>query len=368
MNEWRDRTGLPRVEEPARSSEFLTLINEGDSDNEEGNWYSDLNEMGEEERRAYELVLGGEEDGEEPLMEEDEDFATARTNTTVQKGMGPGNTINLQHILPRNVPAQQSQSGRPAYPVRPQVVSPTAIGFDASQMPSHPGLPNGIHTMYEPNGHPHGHSHSLPVHPNFVAASTFPLGIPNGDGQMEKVANAGWNNAMFQSQNTQPQWAHQLPAGVNTQHGLFTPPGTANSAIGNDPPSPLGLANPFANSHALLSNLQQQQQQQQQHSSMMGHSGHMGHVYASPELDDASSVSSAEGNAANNMNGRRTSGGSCSPPHSATGGMPDGFGRKLSSGAGGGLSMGVGINVQHQRVGPQWGTPPAAQVGMMAMM
>lgn len=67
LNEWRDRTHSgPRIEEPARSAEFISLIN----------LHEDV-EQGEEERRAY--AMRDAEDAEEDMGDlDEEDMGRAR--------------------------------------------------------------------------------------------------------------------------------------------------------------------------------------------------------------------------------------------------------------------------------------------------
>ncbi|TDL14927.1 hypothetical protein BD410DRAFT_845616 [Rickenella mellea] len=334
LNEWRDRSGLPRVDEPARAPEFLNLLSLGESelggtDGSGENWWenSALDEMGEEERKAYELVMGAsqEEDGEDGIEQGGEEDEYARgivmmKNANSHQHAGalaaPG-SVNLQHILPRGVPPQHMHNGmmqqhqhqhqqhqqhqQHHHHHAPAIASPTGLGFDPGHMGGHPAIHGGVNTMYEPNGHPHPHSHALPVHPNFMHAA---------DSDVEKVA--AWNAQLYNALGhgggvSQAQWAHQLPAGPpqqqqqhhgNNTHVLFTPPGTAGSNASNEGHSPHPLVT--AQAQVFLSNLHQQQQRM--HIPAIGH----GHVYTSPERDDASSVGSVDGTS-------RSSGGSPQP-------------------------------------------------------
>ena len=72
-NEWRDRAGLPRIEEPPRTQEFVALVAMGAEDGAqdgEGWWDAPgMGEMGEEERRAYELVMRGGQDEDDDGMD-----------------------------------------------------------------------------------------------------------------------------------------------------------------------------------------------------------------------------------------------------------------------------------------------------------
>jgi len=200
------------------------------------------------------------------------------------------------------------------------------------------------------HSYPHGHSHALPVHPDFASA------VHGMDDKLAAAAAAaGWGHpGMYQQHQqqqhqqaiAQPQWAHQLPPQLSQQqqtHGMFTPPGTAGSTTSNGNVSPIPT-------------------QQQQHFALaqgngaqaflpglLPHSplGH-GHVYASPELDDVSSVGSGGGAA-------RSVGGSPQPaPAFDLGAVVNGgaYGRRPS------LSLNVASPVG---AGGQWGVSPPAQ-------
>lgn len=277
LNEWRARAGLPRVEEPPRSPEFLNLISPQDIEGAGGvgGWDGDrLGEMGEEERRAYELALqGGEDDG---IEDGDDDFV--RMNPAFKAPPAPVASQNAGQINQLGLQQQLSFS--------------RGIAFDG--MPSHPALSAGVNTMYEPNGLPHGASHALPVHPDFAVHAQ-----QIGHDKLANWAAAQGQNqnqmGMFLSQQTQQQqWAQQLAA---AGAGSFTPPVSAGG-----PNSPMG-GNPFF--------LQQQQAGQQQ-------------MFASPDLDDASSVGSADG-----IGGRGSVGGS-PVPFDVSGNAGVAYGRKPS--------------------------------------
>jgi len=203
--------------------------------------------------------------------------------------------------------------------------------------------------MYEPNGHPHGHSHALPVHPDFASA------VHGMDDKLAAAAAAaGWGHpGMYQQHQqqqhqqtiAQPQWAHQLPPQLSQQqqtHGMFTPPGTAGSTTSNGNVSPI----PTQQQHFALA---QGNGAQAFLPGLLPHSplGH-GHVYASPELDDVSSVGSGGGAA-------RSVGGSPQPaPAFDLGAVVNGgaYGRRPS------LSLNVASPVG---AGGQWGVSPPAQ-------
>lgn len=320
LNEWRDRAGLPRVEEPARSPEFFALVNAGEGGEGgsgegggggEGWWAAPgLGEMGEEERRAYELVVRGQQDEEDEGMEGDEEEYVAAVAVAARAGGGNfgkmGNNVNngannnnnniaLQHIAPRFQQQQQQQqqmSFSRSNSNSGSIGGPgPALGFEG--MPSHPALGAGVHTMYEPNGHPHGASHALPVHPAFDQhhhqhQSHHSQHSQHQHSQEQEKLAWGMNNGLYGSAIAQPQWAHQVQVNHHTHghsHGhaqqqnaqaLFTPPGTAGSTTGGGGGAPSPVNFTLGSSVGSLGAL-----------------GH-GHVYASPELDDASSVGSVE--------------------------------------------------------------------------
>lgn len=277
LNEWRARAGLPRVEEPPRSPEFLNLISPQDIEGAGGlaGWDGDrLGEMGEEERRAYELSMQDQE--EDGFDDGDGDYVRMNpafkgpAAPTVPSAPNPGQ-INQMSALQQQQRQQQLSFAR-------------GMNFDG--MPSHPALSSGVNTMYEPNGLPHGASHALPVHPDFAMHAQ----------QMAQEKMNGWGAqgqnqiGLFLGQQAQQQWATQQLAVAGATN--FTPPVSAGGAG-----SPLG-GNPF------FAQQQQQAPSQQQ-------------MYTTPELDDASSVGSAEGMA---------HGGS-------TGGSPGPFDARVSAGA-----------------------------------
>lgn len=353
LNEWRDRAGLPRVEEPPRSPEFFALMNAGAEGAEgegggEGWWAAPgLGEMGEEERRAYELVVRGQQDEEDEGMEgEEEEYVAAVAARAGNFGKigaanaNANNNIALQHIAPRFQQQQQQQQQQQMSFTRSNggSIGGPALGFDG--MPSHPALGAGVHTMYEPNGHPHGASHALPVHPAFdqhhhqhQSHHHHHQSQQHSQHSQEQEKLAwGMNSGLYASAIAQPQWAHQVQVGHHAHahgHGqqnaqaLFTPPGTAGSANGGGAPSPVNFT--------LGSGVG------------VGSLGH-GHVYASPELDDASSVGSVE------RGGSGSVGGGSPGPHGGGGSqgsfdmMAGMYGRKPSLSLDVGVGAGAGWN------------------------
>ncbi|THG98278.1 hypothetical protein EW145_g7452 [Phellinidium pouzarii] len=261
LNEWRARASLPRIDEPTRSQEFLTLISPqdiegvGGMDSADGagpgeRWWDaeGLGEMGEEERRAYELVM---QDGEEENAGEDGEEDFVRMNPAFKSpASAPPANVSASQVHPLGVMQQRQQQQQ-------QLSFARGVAFEG--MPSHPGLAVGVHTMYEPSGHPHGVSHALPVHPDLTAMQLSHEKLVDV-WAVQQQAQASLLLAQ-QAQAQVPQW---VPGGGSSDH--FTPPGTAGGAG-----SPLG-GHPFF--------LQQT---------------HVQHMYPSPDMDDSSSVGSGDG-------------------------------------------------------------------------
>jgi hypothetical protein len=179
-NEWRARVGLPRLEEPARSTEFMGLINPQETERTGGNgsWETteSLGEMGEEDSRAYEMAAQ-EEDG----MDGDEDdfvrmqpqpAATISTGAVPSdessKGpMSAGPALNQNVVSQQQQRVQQQQQQVPSVPqMNFACASNSANSFD---MPIHPGLASGTQATCEPSGHQHGVSRASPAHSDFQA-------------------------------------------------------------------------------------------------------------------------------------------------------------------------------------------------------
>ena len=232
LNGWRGRSGLPRVEEPVRAPECLELLGLGDSE-----FWEDgeaLNEMGEEERRAYELVMGGSQDDDaddglpEPIEEEDLVRGPAISATTHLNKMqafvgGAPASTNPNLVATSAAPTAptslntrvQTQPPPPhlsmhsvlrgaASTSMPNLPTPQVLTFDSGLI-SHPAIHSGVNTMYEPNGHPHGHSYNLPVHPNFSATSMY------GMDATDKVAAWSAHQHQIFTMSQQPQ--QQTPPG-----------------------------------------------------------------------------------------------------------------------------------------------------------
>lgn len=250
LNEWRIRANLPRLEEPTRTPEFHNLINPQDIEGVNrmgvdgtgaGEWWDaeGLGEMGEEERKAYELSM---QDGEDDGTGDDADEEMINASYKAPSPAAPVQDtaiINQMHL--------QQQLAPPNFP--------RGISFD--NMPSHPALSAGVQTMYEPSGMPHGVSHALPVHPDFGAQAHH---------LNDAKLSASWPSSNLLLAQQQSQHAQQWPS--------FSP---LNPSVSGNGASAMA-ANVFF--------LQQQQQQ-----------AAMQQVYGSPDMDDTSSVSSLDGRA-----------------------------------------------------------------------
>ncbi|KAI0958135.1 hypothetical protein AcW1_006305 [Taiwanofungus camphoratus] len=320
LNEWRDRSGLPRVEEPIRGEAFQMILSgevevlsagpieeEDGSGDYAGDEYGDDDYVGGPTTNAGVLAgaphvnVGVGEDA--PVDDMRGPLAHAAAVSLLKNGgdvnpfahnapTGPhGAPLHLQTMLPRG---GNHGNGTPMV-----VQSPASVSFENPAMVS----------MYEP--HP-----PTPLAPQF-SASFF-----NGNGGMlgGDMDKASW------------------------QHGAMYPPAGSNQFTA--PASSHG-----GQQHAYFMSMQRQQamlHQQQHHQRGMGARAH-GHAYGSPDGDDASSVGSAAGGARRERSGSMGSTGS----GGAAGGyeMPSAVPRRMGSGGGGGgaghfdgmgMSMGMG--------------------------
>ncbi|PFH46451.1 hypothetical protein AMATHDRAFT_82582 [Amanita thiersii Skay4041] len=237
LNEWRDRAGIPRIEEPLRSDGFSMVIS------------------GELEVLA---AVPGEEEDDEPLSypgyEEDDRYSPSHVIVPSGTGM-PSNSLDEmedprmallknQNTFPHNMPSQQNHHNagnnnglhlahilpRPAAPgnAGPMIASPTSVTFGNPSMPA----------IYDSHGFPGAQFVQPPqqqVHSHVSLES-------------EKIA--AWNAAqMYHGQHPNGQQMMQA------QRSLFTPPASSHgmssgssghSNAGSHPPSN-GSASP---SHA----------------------------------------------------------------------------------------------------------------------
>ncbi|KAI0784324.1 hypothetical protein C8Q75DRAFT_390853 [Abortiporus biennis] len=260
LNEWRDRSGLPRVEEPVRGEAFqmilsgeVEVVSAGPIEEEDGQGEYGDNDYGDEEFSTGPLTSAAEPSPQEdirnmnllkngvvPVPGQADMTPFAHNAPGPQTNAGPNGGLHLQTILPRG--SVGVAGGAPS----PMIVqSPTAVSFENPAMAS----------MYEP--HPQSYHH-----PSF-----YP-GAPNaGFGTVnDKVGS--WNG-VYQ--------------GAAAQIQQFTPP---TSSHGSPQQGHYGNVQRPPQSHT----------PPQQ----------MGHMFGSPvDGDDASSVGSAP-----NGNGRRERSGS----------------------------------------------------------
>lgn len=235
LNEWRDRAGLPSVEEPVRGDGFSMVLN--------GEVEILAAVIGEEddEGQAYDGYEEGDDEfaGSMPsAMEDTEDAMTSSTmlnNGMYAHGNLPPADVNIAHLMPRGPP--NSHGG----PMIAHVSS--SVSFENPEMPS----------IYEPQV-------------NFAAPY-----IGHHHPAMEQHNLKAWAN-MYNGYN--PQQLHQHPV----QRNVITPPNGSHN-MGQSATT----GNHFGDQSA-LANLKRQQMLalQQQH-------GAMGYV---ADADDTSSVGS----------------------------------------------------------------------------
>lgn len=236
LNEWRDRAGLPCVEEPLRGEGFSMVLN--------GEVEILTAVIGEEdeEGQAYDGYDEGDDEfaGSMPnAMDDSEDVmpsAPMVKNNMYAHGNAPTTNVNIAHLMPHAPP--NSHGG----PMIAQMRS--SVSFENPEMPS----------IYEPRV-------------NFAAAPY----IGQQHHAVEQHNMKAWSN-MYNTYH--PQHPHQLPV----QRNLITPPNGSHN-MG----SSATTGNHFGD-QAALANLKRQQllALQQQH-------GAMGYI---ADVDDASSVGS----------------------------------------------------------------------------
>ncbi|KZT69821.1 hypothetical protein DAEQUDRAFT_737824 [Daedalea quercina L-15889] len=285
LNEWRDRSGLPRVEEPVRGEAFqmvlsgeVEILSAGPIEEEDGADYAG-DDYGDDDFVGTQTggVVGSHVNlgaGEDAAM----DARTAATTLIKNDPYGvPNNGMHLPPLMTRQ---GGHNNGAPMI-----VQSPTAVSFENPAMVS----------MYEPQ-------HGMP-------GNQFNGQFFSGMNE-DKVS---WHGSMYNG-----------IANPGPGQQQFTPPATAQSQ----------------QQRAYFMNMQRQQammQQQQQH-------GGMGHAYGSPaDGDDASSVGSAP--ARRERSGSMGSNGSGYASPGSSGGYE--VPRRMGSGNGapfGGEGMGMNIN------------------------
>jgi len=264
INEWRDRAGIPRIEEPIRGDGFsmvlsgelevIAAVSGEDDEDGEGQNFSYMDD-GEDDYPPPSATSTG------PIMDDIEDPRV----TAILKGAG-GNPF--AHNIP---PAQQQQGPTPLHlthilprPSGGMMASPTSYDgmYDSSTNHSYPQA-QGPHFLG--HGHVHGHGHA---------------------GIEEKLWGA-------QGPVYHPTQHQQM---IQAQRSLFTPPSTSHgnpgATSGPMPSGNGGNVSPGASSPVNAAAFSDQafftlrRQQQQMNQQVQG----QGQGYVS---DDASSVSSA---------------------------------------------------------------------------
>jgi len=262
VNEWRDRAGLPRVEEPVRGEGF-TMVLSGEievlaaiPDDEDENGGQDGYDDGEEDFAGVGASFGGDDNEAKPVTQANM-LNNANANPFAHN-MPTSNNLG-SNVMPRSAPAPMIAT------------NPATVSFENPAMAS----------LYEPN------------HPTFTGVNLF----QQPQHQMSQQDVEKWNPQMFS----------QLP---QTQRTLFTPPTSAHGLSACAPPSSqsgAGTGAAFQDSAThFFANFQRQQQQQ-----VAG-----GHMYGSPEIDDGSSIGSGGGRESN-------SSGYGTPPHASPTGSFD---------------------------------------------
>jgi len=235
LNEWRDRAGLPYVEEPVRGEGFSMVLN-GEveivatimEEDEEGQAYDGYDEGDDE----FAGSMPNNMDDTEDVMPS----APMVKNGMYAHGNMPPTDVNIAHLMPRGPP--NSQGG----PMIAQMHSP--VSFENPEMPS----------IYEPRV-------------NFAAAPYIEQHHPAMDQHNMKA----WSN-MYNAYHPQHPQQHAV------QRNLITPPNGSHS-MGSS-----ATTGHHFGDQAALANLKRQQMLalQQQH-------GAMGYV---ADADDTSSVGS----------------------------------------------------------------------------
>jgi hypothetical protein len=272
LNEWRDRAALPRVEEPPRSEGFATLLSgeievlatlaEEDDENGGQGGYDDYGDDGDD----YPI-------GSQSIAVEEPEVSQAAllknmSASSLAHNMSPG--ASTGHILVR-----------PAH--GPMIASqPPSVSYENPAMAS----------LYEP-------------HTGFTPGAHFLQ-----QQQQQQDVEKAWSSQYFMGPPSQVMNQTQQQQMLQAPRGFLTPPGSAHSV--SPLPSPIAdnaAANVLA-SQAIFANFQRQQQQlsamQQQQ---------LGHLFGSPELDDASSISSGGSGRDRSMSmGNGGGSGYCTPP------------------------------------------------------
>lgn len=307
LNEWRDRAGLPRVEEPVRGDGFamvlsgeievLTTIHDEEEDMQ---GYDGFDDQDDEYMAAHHL-----EDGE---LAQQAAAAAMLKNVNAPFNPSLSSGVNSHVVHPRPT------LGGPII-----ATSPSAVSFEnpamASLYESHPqGFANGGNLFIQP-----------------------PQQQPSPPHDIEK---SPWNTQMFMATSPGQQQLMQqarsfLAAPTPSVHNVSNPP----SASVNAPSNPFA---DLAGQHAFFANLQRQQTQQM---SM--------HGYASTDGEDSCSNGSGR-HRSRSLSGNGT--GYCTPPLGSPTGSYD-----LSSSVEGMGGAGVGGGGGDFVMVPRRLSPPGMQ-------
>lgn len=246
LNEWRDRAGLPCVEEPIRGEGFSMILN-----GEVEILNPVIGEEDEEGQGPYEGYDEGDDEfaGSMPsAMDDAEDTMPAGDATMLKNGMYvhgnvPPTEVNIAQLMPRGPP--RSHGG----PMIAQM--PSSVSFENPDMPS----------IYEPQvnfpGAPYiGHHHPA----------------------MEPHNMKAWATNMYNGYEPQPQQQQQFHH-LQVQRNLVTPP---NASYTMGPPVAT-TGNHFGDQVALANLKRQRMLALQQQRGAMGYAA---------DADDTSSVGS----------------------------------------------------------------------------
>jgi len=269
LNEWRDRAGLPRVDEPVRGEGF-TMVLSGEvevltavvgEEEEEGQGQYDGFEEGDEEiSGAMPMIMDDTED----IMPADPQNGNIYGQSIAASGMNPAD-MKIARMIPRAQPA--SNGG----PMIAQI--PPSVSYENPAMPAH----------YEPQVAPHfgGASH-IGHH-----AMTTP--------EADKVST--WAANMYSGYNSQVQ--------IQPQQSMITPSNATHAA----PHTPSSTPATSFTDYAYLANLKRQQLLTLQHSH--------GVMHYTADGDDTSSVGSSQ--SGRGRSGSASAGSGFSPPPTSSG-------------------------------------------------
>ncbi|KAI0647648.1 hypothetical protein C8Q79DRAFT_641606 [Trametes meyenii] len=309
LNEWRDRSGLPRVDEPVRGEAFqmilsgeVEVLNPGPIEEEDADGdYGDDDYAG-----PATAVPGGimHDDAQMDGLLSKPDVNPFAHSVPQQRSAGG---LQLQTILPRPTNAAHG-------PHTPMIVSsPTGVSFENPAMTS----------LYEP--HPH-HLQSQFAGGQYLQQGAVVHGHGHGHGHDEK-----WGAQMFT----------QVPGGP----ALFTPPASSHGAA----PSQQQQQQQQQQQHAaFLMNLQRQHMLQQQHDASPPSSSASGPINVRRERSgsvnsNGSGYASPVSNPGSSYEMPSTMSGPAAVPRRMGAGWDDGMNINMGMNMGMGMGMGVGM-------------------------